>query len=232
MEYDLSQDCFTDPELGLIKVSRAPRARIHINFRTNGDIVLVAWLHAPEVAMRRYIELNRGYILANIKLRYGSHRYHDGDKIGRQHTISIKSGARATTKVNDHLTIVTIPDSMSQREMSQYVHSAVAKTLRREASRYLPKRLHFFADKYGYRYETVRLTFAKSRWGSCSARGTISLNIALMSLPEELRDYVLLHELAHTKEMNHSADFWRQLESTLPNARELNDRLRDYQPYI
>lgn len=232
MEYDRDRDCFTDPELGLIKVKRAPRRQIHLNFRTNGEIDLVSSLHTPEVILRQHIEKNRGYILANIKLRYGDHKYHNGDKIGRQHTLHIKAGARATTGIDDYTTTVTIPSKMSEREMSQYIHTAVAKTLRREASRYLPKRLLFFANKYDYNYSNVRLTFAKSRWGSCSGNGTISLNIALMTLPEELRDYVLLHELAHTKQMNHSSDFWHQLESTLPNAKELNSRLRDYQPYI
>lgn len=232
MEYDRNRDCFIDPDLGLIKVKRVARARIHINFRTNGDIVLVAGLRSPEGAMRRHIELNRGYILANIKVRYGDHHYHNGDKIGRHHTLTVRSGARAITKIDERVATVIIPPNMGSAQMNQYIHSAVAKTLRREASRYLPKRLLFFADKFGYRYERVRLTFAKSRWGSCSASGTISLNIALMTLPDKLCDYVLLHELAHTKQMNHSSDFWRQLESTLPDARKLNDELRDYSPYI
>ena len=85
------------------------------------------------------------------------------------------------------------------------------KQLAKKAREYLPYRLEFWAKKYGYSYDKCRLTHANTRWGSCSSRRTISLNIGLMQVPEELRDYVILRELAHLNHMNHSKAFWAEV---------------------
>ncbi|MBO7664777.1 M48 family metallopeptidase, partial [Candidatus Saccharibacteria bacterium] len=78
------------------------------------------------------------------------------------------------------------------------------KALMKKAKELLPYRLEYFANLYGYKYDRCRLSHANTRWGSCSSNGTISLNIGLMKLPEKLRDYVILHELAHLNHMDHS----------------------------
>ena len=81
------------------------------------------------------------------------------------------------------------------------------KVLMKKAKEYLPYRLEYYAKLYGYSYEKCRLTHANTRWGSCSSTRTISLNIGLMKVPEPLRDYVILHELAHLNHMDHSKAF-------------------------
>lgn len=85
------------------------------------------------------------------------------------------------------------------------------KILMKKAREYLPYRLEYYAKLYGYSYDKCRLTHANTRWGSCSSRRTISLNIGLMKLPEKLRDYVILHELAHLNHMDHSKAFWAEV---------------------
>ena len=85
------------------------------------------------------------------------------------------------------------------------------KVLMKKAKEYLPYRLEYYANLYGYSYEKCRLTHANTRWGSCSSNKTISLNIGLMKVPEALRDYVILHELAHLNHMDHSKDFWAEV---------------------
>lgn len=85
------------------------------------------------------------------------------------------------------------------------------KVLMKKAREYLPYRLEYYANLYGYKYDKCRLTHANTRWGSCSSKKTISLNIGLMKLPEPLRDYVILHELAHLNHMDHSRAFWAEV---------------------
>ena len=93
------------------------------------------------------------------------------------------------------------------------------KYLRKKAKTYLPKRLAEIAQQFSYKYNKVALKFMKSRWGSCSFKNNINLNISLMTLENELIDYVLLHELVHTVEKNHSETFWARVLTHMPDAR-------------
>ena len=101
--------------------------------------------------------------------------------------------------------------------------------MKKSAGEFLPPLLKFWAEKFGLTYRKVRITGAKSRWGSCTSRGTISLSCYLMLLPVNLMDYVILHELAHTKEMNHGPEFWKLLDSmTEGNSHQLRAQLRKF----
>ncbi|MBN1369744.1 MAG: M48 family metallopeptidase [Dehalococcoidaceae bacterium] len=99
---------------------------------------------------------------------------------------------------------------------------------RNEAVRILSARLEYLAGKHGFLYRRVIFRNQKTRWGSCSAKNVISLNIQLMKLSAELADYVILHELLHTKIKNHSRTFWAQLDNLTGNARQARARLRGY----
>ena len=100
--------------------------------------------------------------------------------------------------------------------------------LRRQAKAYLPGRLAELAAQHGFSYNQVRIKHNVSNWGSCSVKKNINLNLNLMRLPAELRDYVMLHELCHLKYMNHGKEFHALLESVCPNHKELRRQLRDY----
>jgi hypothetical protein len=106
------------------------------------------------------------------------------------------------------------------------------KILMKKAKEYLPYRLEYYAKLYGYKYDKCRLTHANTRWGSCSSNKTISLNIGLMNVPEVLRDYVILHELAHLNHMDHSKDFWAEVGSHDKNYRLHEKRLKMFNPGV
>lgn len=101
--------------------------------------------------------------------------------------------------------------------------------LQHVAKEHLPQRLKMLAVKYGFSYNAVSLRSSRTRWGSCSNRKNISLSIYLQLLPTHLSDYVLLHELCHTVEMNHSASFWALMDKvTDGRARSLRRELRTF----
>lgn len=104
------------------------------------------------------------------------------------------------------------------------------KLLMKKAKEYLPYRLEYYAQKYGYKYDKCRLTHANTRWGSCSSNKTISLNIGLMKLPEALRDYVILHELAHLHHMDHSRAFWAEVGSHDKNYKNHEKKIKYFSP--
>lgn len=106
------------------------------------------------------------------------------------------------------------------------------KLLVKKARDYLPYRLDYYAKLYGYTYDKCRLTHANTRWGSCSSKRTISLNIGLMKVPEVLRDYVILHELAHLNHMDHSREFWAEVGSHDRNYRMHEKKLKMFSPGV
>ena len=91
--------------------------------------------------------------------------------------------------------------------------------LRRKAKEVFPRRAAFYAPKVGVDYGTITVRCQKSRWGSCSSQGNLNFNLLLMLAPLEVLDYVVVHELCHRKEMNHSPAFWHQVERVLPDYR-------------
>jgi predicted metal-dependent hydrolase len=98
-----------------------------------------------------------------------------------------------------------------------------------EAKRILTTKLQFFSKRYGFKYNAVSFRYQKTRWGSCSSNNNISLNLKLLALPEDLIDYVLIHELVHTKVHNHSKQFWDELNKYVINAKKISSRLRRYE---
>jgi predicted metal-dependent hydrolase len=92
---------------------------------------------------------------------------------------------------------------------------------RKEARKILVARLNELADMHGFTYNKVSIRNQKTRWGSCSAKNSISLNMKLVLLPEELRDFIIIHELVHTKVKSHNNQFWAELLKVEPNAKEL-----------
>jgi len=118
--------------------------------------------------------------------------------------------------------------SITSVELQNTAESTIVQILRLEALKHLPKRVEELANKYGFKYNTLRIKNIKSRWGSCSSTNNINLSIYLMKLPDELIDYVILHELTHTIHKNHGPNFWNHLNSLMGNVKTLNARIKKY----
>jgi len=114
---------------------------------------------------------------------------------------------------------------------TQRARDAKKKLLTKQAKAYLPYRLDYYAKLHNYHYTKLRLSHANTRWGSCIDT-RIMLNIGLMKLPEPLRDYVILHELAHLNHPNHSAAFWREVASHDPLYKIHRKKLQMFQPGV
>jgi predicted metal-dependent hydrolase len=155
-------------------------------------------------------------------------------QVGKSHTLVIREGITRSIKRQGLQLIVTLGpgESGEDRDVIDDVRSHMRTILRKEAKAHLPKRISHLADIHGFTFSSLRFTHASSRWGSCNSNKAISLNIALMNLPFELIDYVLLHELAHTKHLNHSKSFWDEVART-DNKFALHRReLKRYNPAI
>lgn len=101
------------------------------------------------------------------------------------------------------------------------------KRYRHAAKEYFPKRVEYYAQQIGVSYERIRIAEQKTRWGSCSGKGTLSFNWKLMLAPPKVLDYVVVHEVCHLKEMNHSPRFWNLVEEIMPDYKEYRKWLKE-----
>jgi predicted metal-dependent hydrolase len=114
----------------------------------------------------------------------------------------------------------------------QQIKDRVQGWLQTQARRLFGERLEVYAERLGVRHSAYALSSAATRWGSCTADGKIRLNWRLVHFPMSLIDYVVAHELAHLKEMNHSPRFWDTVESIFPEFREAREQLRSHPPEL
>ncbi len=225
-----------DEEFGAITVRRSARAtQVRLRVAPDGTLRASMPVYAPLFLLKRLVKSSRPQLRKMLSQSQPESSYSDGQQIGKSHTLIVKRGAPklAATRNKQHI-IVDLPDdrSLNDPEVVRKVRDESLIALRVEAKSYLPKRLQFLANQLGFSYNKVRFSHASSRWGSCSSEKTISLNIALMKLPFELIDYVLIHELAHTVELNHSEEFWNLVAVGDPLYKQHRKALKEEAPSI
>lgn len=119
---------------------------------------------------------------------------------------------------------------LTEEKISMYgaVRQMVEQWYRKEAKRYFASKIAYYEGKIGVRSNRLYIKDQKSRWGSCSSKGNINLNWRLLFAPEQIVAYVIVHELCHLKQMNHSAAFWYEVEKILPDYRERRQWLKEH----
>ena len=226
-----------DPEFGTIQIRRVANARhIRLRLTPTGQLVATMPRFAPLFLLKKLIESSREALQKAVQETESSGPpvYEDGMKIGASHRIVMSYGPKSSARASGQTIawqVTAGSDPRGPRQQST-IRAAVRKALDREAKAYLPRRLRYLADPYGFDYQSVRYSNAKGRWGSCSSKGVISLNVALMNLPMEITDYVLIHELCHTRHLNHSPSFWSEVERCKGNYKALRTQLKTYSPYL
>ncbi|MBQ5888600.1 MAG: M48 family metallopeptidase [Bacteroidaceae bacterium] len=227
----LTKSILEHPKWGVIFVTRNPRARriilrsrpggIYITvpaFATKHDIEKAIDECAPKLLQRRPTE----EAVIDLTFRIESNNFifyieeHDSDIF--------------QLRYKGKETVLLCPKGTDYQNRQEWMRKAVTTAVLRRAKELLPPRLKQLAQKKGFTYNRCIVKNVHTRWGSCSTKGNINLNMHLVQLPNELIDYVLLHELCHTVEMNHSERFWTLLDSvTAPaKAKELRKKLKEY----
>lgn len=147
--------------------------------------------------------------------------------------VEIKAGNRKNIffSMKNGLLIVEHPEQVDINDeiIQKQCWTGIEYFLRKEAKRLLPERTKQLALKFGFTHSGVKIQSSKSRWGSCSREKNINLSFYLMLLPAHLVDYVILHELCHTKEMNHGEKFWKWIDKvTDEQSKQLRAELKKY----
>jgi predicted metal-dependent hydrolase len=157
--------------------------------------------------------------------------------IGKAHRLVFQAGEIEQTlnySIRSNLVIVKHPKTTPylSNEVQSKAEKASIEALRLQANELLPKRLEELSKRTELSFSSIQIKKMKTRWGSCDSNKKIVLNLYLMLLPWRLIDYVLYHELTHTKVLRHGPKFWQEIAIYCPNYKELKKELRNYQTRV
>ena len=161
-------------------------------------------------------------------------------EIGRDKKIKVRVPRRASkAQIEEmlkakHDWILKTLDKIEQRntaeareyEEAKPLSSEEVKKLKKEARNHLASLTEYWAEKIGVSYGRISIRGQKTRWGSCSSKGNLNYNYLLMLCPDEVAEYVVIHELCHRIHMNHSKDFWNKIEAFCPNYKQARKWLK------
>ena len=226
----------TDEEFGEIVVKKRSLAKtVSLKIAPDGRIQITMPPYAPLLAAKALIKTSRKQIRELVSQYREKLSYTENRQIGKSHNLLIQTTAKpSSVKIvgTQILAKINEAESVESAANQQLIRSKILAALRKEAKSYLPRRLSFLAKEHGFSFARSKITHSSSRWGSCSSSGTISLNIGMMNLPFELIDYVIIHELCHTKHMNHSTAFWNEVYKFDPQYKMHRNELKKYSPHI
>lgn len=226
-----------DKELGRLIIHVNPRSR-RLVFRSKSDAIYVSV--PPSTAMS---EVERAIEELRVKLSVMKQKtlrqlIDLNFRIDAEYfKLSLIGGTRDRFLSHSELGTMQIVcpahADFTDEKLQEWLRKVIEEALRQNAKIILPPRLYMLAERHHFLYKSVKINSSRGRWGSCSAGKAINLSYYLMLLPPHLIDYVLLHELCHTREMNHGDRFWALLNGmTDGKALALRDELKRYKTGI
>lgn len=218
-----------------VKIYKRRNSRsLRLSVTHSGDIRVSIPIWAPYSAGVTFAQSRLGWIRQQLPVErnYLAH----GQAIGKFHRLLFVpyDGSKPSSRVGQTEIVIKYPAQLdaASSPVQRCAQAACIRALRHQAEQLLPQRLAQLATQYGYSYKSISIKQLKSRWGSCDQQKNLVLNLFLMQLPWHLIDYVLLHELAHTKVLQHGEPFWTEMQKTRPAAKQLRKALRSHQPVL
>lgn len=218
-----------------VTVFKRPQNRsLRLSISSAGDVRLSIPMWTPYKTGLRFAESRLDWIIDQQPVY---NLFTEGQLIGKSHVLHFKvsiSSIKTTSRINRSQIIITHPLKLavSNKMVQEAAKKAALRALRAEATSVLPDRLKQLAKIHEYKYKSVSIKQLSGRWGSCNQNNDIVLNLFLIQLPTNLIDYVLVHELVHTKFLNHGEDFWQALQTAVPDAKNLRKDIRKHKPVV
>ena len=185
-----------------IQIIRSKRKTLGLEVKYDGTVTARVPMRASKRIIEKFIQEHGGWIIR--KRQEWSLAGRDGENIKNR-----QEGSRAV----DPAKVLPAVETREGKEKIQHL---------------IEERVSYYVRLMGVTYNRITIRNQKTRWGSCSSQGNLNFNNRLLFVPEELLDYVVVHELAHRKEMNHSRAFWNVVGTYLPDYKERRAKLREY----
>ena len=216
------------------RIIRSKRKTLALIVKPDGSVLVRAPLRTPDALIQEFVEKNTGWIekqqaKALPTLPAAHRQYVPGETflyLGVPYRLEIVEGHASREPLR--------LDGEFKLAASRQIQAALVfeRWYRKRAKQIVPARVEFFARQYDFSYKRVGITSARTRWGSCSAAGSLSFSWRLILAPLAVVDYVVIHELVHTVFHNHSKQFWQSVETLLPDFQAHRRWLRENGRYI
>lgn len=223
-------------EVGSVTVYKRRGSRsIRLTLASDGKVKVTIPAWASFASGFSFARTRQSWIIQNRPVAERPLR--EGQPVGKTHRLHFLPDATVNSVMahtRGSQIVITHPAHMPSHDEAVQLaaHKAAHKALKLEAHKLLKIRLDELSEQYGYEYQTMNVKRLKGRWGSCDQDKNIVFNIYLMQVPQDLIDYVIMHELAHTRVLQHGRPFWDEMERHLPSAKHLRKRLSNYRPVL
>lgn len=209
-------------------LTRSRRKTVGIRVNENGEVRVSAPLNISDKQLRDIMLKKISWIVKKqeelrrlYKESCTKNEYADGETfsyLGKEYILRIMKGSlpEGITLEGSNI-VIAIDENRASIEGDQYIRSVLRRFYITQFSDIIKDRIDFFSPQIGVCPQKVTVREQKTRWGSCSSKGNISLNWKLVMAPIEVIDYVIVHELCHMKEMNHSKNYWNLVKTILPD---------------
>lgn len=209
------------------KIIRQKRKTLSLTISPSGELVVKAPLFISDSQIYAFIKEKEKWIESKIEKCKKS--VTNNERVLSYRTIllfgkeyEIVLGNVKTAKIIENKFVLpsgTTLDEMKKKSKNFYL---------KQCKKWIEPRVNEIALKIGLSYSDIKFSATRGRWGACTSKRLINLNFRLACLSPCLIDYVIVHELCHLKEMNHSPKFWQEVESILPNYKHLRNKVKDY----
>jgi predicted metal-dependent hydrolase len=210
------------------QIVRSKRKTIALIVKPDGSLIVRAPLRTPDGIIQEFIQRNTGWVTrkqaeALAALSPAPRQYVAGELflyLGNPYPLFIAQGQQSPLLFDESFKLADAAQSKASLMFERWY--------RTQAKMIINERVDVYARQYNFQYKRIGITSARTRWGSCSANGSLNFSWRLMMAPIEAIDYVIIHELVHTVVHNHSRQFWDKVARIMPDYQERRKWLRTH----
>lgn len=215
-------------DLNGIKIVKSRRKSLCIEIVDNQEIILRAPLKAKERDIINFILKHKDWIEKKLKIlkdreeKFKPKNFVDGEKflfLGNYYDLKLVEKQKLSLIFNDRFYL-----KKSKRDKAREIFK---KFYKNKAKDIISERVKFYAEKFGFKYNKIKITSANKRWGSCSNRNNLNFSYKLVMAPLEIIDYIVVHELVHTINKTHNKSFYSEISKILPQYKSKENWLKE-----
>lgn len=213
--------------ISIDKIIRSKRKSIALIVGIDGSLIVRAPYKTTSKQIEAFVKEKEGWIRSKKEIatklpRYKPKEFMPGEEfiyLGEVYTLVLVDEQSEPLVLSEHFLLL--------RSVVLNAKEVFTQWYKNQAKQVITARVNIFAEKYDFEYKRINITSAKTRWGSCSSKGSLNFTWRLVMAPQDVIDYVIVHELAHLKINNHSMEYWRELEQIMPDYRDRKNWLND-----